>query len=413
MQSLIDKLQAQNDYLRIDHKDIENKVLNLSYCYLDNDAIEMISIAMQNNLDIKELNLSNVSLDYEGVEILAEGIAANKNITVLNLHASNINDEKLELICEALILNTSLKRLNISSNDIRHNVDLLCKMIKNNEHIRSLDISYNDIDAKSMQIIADAIAVNNSIEELNLASMGRIGIQEIDLEVIKTLSTNKHLSSINLSHNNIHAPQLVSILECLVDSKNIIALNLSQNFSLFDHNELGSNIRIEHREAICRMLANSNIKVLNLADTGLSNDTFTILRDGIGNNTSIENLDLSQNSLGYDSNYQDVESLCDIIKDNKVLKSLNLANNDFSDKSLRLLINALKTNYTMQVLDLSEHELGDRATKKLNNILQRNIDHAVSADQEEDVLYSVPEIALNETNECAIIGDMIDRIDNV
>lgn len=264
-----------------------------------------------------------------------------------------------------------------------------------------------------MQIITNAIAVNNSIEELNLACMGRISIQKIDLAVIKTLSTNKHLSSINLSHNNIHAPQLVSVLECLADSKNIIALNLSQNFSLFQHNEFGSNISIEHREAICRMLANNNIKVLNLADTGLSNDTLTILRDGIGNNTSIEHLDLSQNSLGYNNHYQVVESLCDIISNNKVLKSLNLAKNHFSDKSLRLFINALDANNTMHVLDLSGHELGDRATKKLNNILQRNIDYAASADQEEDVLYSASEIALNENNECVMIGDMIDGTDNV
>lgn len=413
MQSLIDKLQAKDDYLRIDHKDIENKVLDLAYHYLDNDAIEMISIAMQNNLDIKELNLSNVSLDYEGFEILAEGIAANKNITSLNLHNSNINDEKLELICEALILNTSLKKLNISDNEIKHDVEPLCKMIRDNENIQSLDISYNDIEDKSMRVIVNAIAVNNSIKELNLASMGRSGIQKIDLEVIKILSTNKYLSSINLSNNNIHAPQLVSVLECLADSKNIIALNLSQNFSLFQHNEFGSKISIEHREAICRMWANNNIKVLNLADTGLSNETLTILRDGIGNNTSIENLDLSKNSLGYNNHYQVVESLCDIISNNKVLKSLNLAKNHFSDKSLRLFINALDANNTMQVLDLAGHELGDRATKKLNNILQRNIDYAASADQEEDVLYSASEIALNENNECVMIGEMItDGTDN-
>jgi len=413
MQNLIYKLKSKNEFFKIDHSEVENKVLNLTNRHLDNDDIEMISIAMQNNLDIQELNLSGVSLDYEGVEILAEGIAANKNITSLNLHNSDINDEKLELICGALILNISLKKLNISDNDIKHDVEHLCKMIRGNENIQSLDISYNDIDAKSMQIITNAIAVNNSIEKLNLSHMGSICHPNIDIEVIKTLSTNKHLSSIHLSNNNIHYQKLLSILECLADSKNIISLNLFQNYSLFDHNPFVSSISIEHREAIYCMLANNNIKVLNLSHTRLNNDILNILKSGIGKNTSIEHLDLSSNSLGNNNHYQVVESLCDIIKDNKVLKNLNLAANDFSDKSLRLLINALETNYTLKVLNLAGHEIGDRATTKLNNILQRNIDYAVSADQEEDVLYSSSEIALNENNECAIIGDMIDGTDNV
>lgn len=413
MQHLIDKLKSKDKFFKIDHSEIENKVLHLTNRHLDNDDIEMISIAMQNNLDIQELNLSGISLDYEGVEILAEGVAANNNIIALNLSDCRINDEKLELICEALILNTSLKRLNISSNDIRHNVDLLSKMIKNNEHVRSLDISRNDIDTKSMQIIADAIAVSNSIEEVNLSYMGSMCHHNIDIEVIKTLSSNKHLSSINLSANNISYQKLLSILECLDDGKNITSLNLSKNNSLFNYHEMISNISIEHREAIYCMLANTNIKVLDLSHIIFNNDILNILKKGIGKNTSIEHLDLSNSSLGNNDNYQIVESLCDIIKDNKVLRSLNLAKNYFSDKSLRLLINALETNKTLQVLDLSGHELGDRATKKLNNILQRNIDHAVSADQEDDVLYSVPEIALNETNKCAIIGDMIDGTDNV
>lgn len=100
MQHLIDQLRSKRSKLELSKKEIKNKVLNLTKCTIYNYDIEMISIAMQNNLDIKELNLTNCSLDYKAAEILAKGVAANNNIIALNLSECRINDEKLELICE-------------------------------------------------------------------------------------------------------------------------------------------------------------------------------------------------------------------------------------------------------------------------------------------------------------------------
>lgn len=117
-----------------------------------------------------------------------------------------------------------------SSNDIQN---AILKLIEKGKYIRYLDISNNSIDDDMMQKIATSLAVNTSIELIDLSNneITRNGIFDF-ADIIKK-AKNTTLVYLKLQNNWIHAGEtyLHEIRKRLVKSNSNRQIDITQNFA--------------------------------------------------------------------------------------------------------------------------------------------------------------------------------------
>ena len=169
---------------------------------------------------ITGLNVSGQNLGVEGAIVLSRYLTNNGAMTKLDVSANNLlHREAGKAIASVLAANTVLLELNLSSNynnglraenDASGFAEELAVGIRTNGALTSLDMSNNGINqdingeeaAAPGKALADALAVNTVLKELNLSSNY---LQASFAEAFAVgLGTNGALTSLNISNNSIN-----------------------------------------------------------------------------------------------------------------------------------------------------------------------------------------------------------------
>jgi Leucine Rich repeat len=116
----------------------------------------------------------NGPLSPEDIRDLADYLAASPGeLHTLDLRQKTIGDAGLEVLSQALKVNNSLASLDLSSTEIdAAGAASLAKALEVNINLVSLNLSYNEINEAVLKSIDQALAGNQTLRNSQLASVG-------------------------------------------------------------------------------------------------------------------------------------------------------------------------------------------------------------------------------------------------
>jgi hypothetical protein len=168
--------------------------------------------------------------------------------------------------------------------------------------IKKLELSNYPIEISTLA----SLKHNSAIQFLNLSKAGLT--DENALILAEVLENNNSLKFLDLSYNSISYKGAEALLNALVNNKSLEYLSISGNVldtsniisNLF--NKLFSKVTHNFGETLKRLLEkNASLKVLCLAECGLTSDELTSLYLGMKYNTSLTYLVLSGNPMSYNN----------------------------------------------------------------------------------------------------------------
>ena len=225
-------------------------------------------------------------------------------------------------------------------------------LLQTNKTLTHLDLTHNELGYAPVELLAGALEKNTTLTVLNLAD-NELAITD---SLAAALGKNATLTSLNLSHNQLSAAEVYSLAAALETNRTLKHLNLSENF-------LGRG----GTEALS-LLFKTALKELVLTENFVGPATAKSIGTALTTNTTLTNLNMSGNEVGSAG----AESLADALKTNKTLTKLELSGNNLDSAAAEFLGAALTTNTTLTYLGLSGNNLGSAAAESLAAALKTN-----------------------------------------
>jgi hypothetical protein len=139
------------------------------------------------------------------------------------------------------------------------------------------------------------------------------------------------------------------------------------------------------------MRENVMLKQLDLRGNNIRADGLVVLAHALRNNSNLGSLCMKWNHVG--SHQRGVQALCDVLKENKGITHVDFRNNKIGPECGPLIAGLLKENNTITHLDLSWNDLGAEGGKALLEGIQMNhslIDCQLSGNRiAEDTLHAI------------------------
>jgi Ran GTPase-activating protein (RanGAP) involved in mRNA processing and transport len=136
---------------------------------LTDEAIEMITVALENNKSLEKLVIEHhQQLTSQSAIALADLLQTNSSTLIaLTLNATSIGDEGSQSIAKALKTNRSLKKLFLTDCRITDiGVIGLNESLKVNATLEVLNLNDNQINNSGALIIADGLKENRSLKHV-------------------------------------------------------------------------------------------------------------------------------------------------------------------------------------------------------------------------------------------------------
>ena len=343
--------------------------LNLSNCKITitEENGQALSHMLKTNKTLNVFALSCNFINGRGVRYLSEGISSSSAISKLDLSGNPIQDgeDGLSHLCQALTTNTFLVELNLSHCKLtitEENGQALSHMLKTNKTLKSLRVlPIAHIDGHGLRYFSEYI--NTSLHAIRKLDLLHNPIQDGEdglSHLCQALTTNTSLVELNLSNCSLHKACGQALCHMLETNKTLMSLHLSCNYRVSDHNVAGiaEGLRSNH-----------SLKCLNLHWCGICDAGMKSLADCLIVSDSLEELDLSTNTIS-------PEAACgfsDMLKLNRTLKKLNVSACELTDAAAKPLASALEVNSSLQELNLSYNiDLTETALVALGESLKRN-----------------------------------------
>ena len=352
--------------------------LNISNCLTEDSSVLTISSCLMTNKTLRKLNLSSNKITDKGTKELAEAIKVNTTLQEVNISKNNITDEGIKKFTEAIQGNIALQELNISKNNITdEGVKKFAEAIQVNTILQKLNISKNWISKEGVMRIVEACTISRTLQKLvctrnNLSKSGLADINEYIREENALQMFDASWNSItkrkeNEWDNNYTlfvrtTYQLLDIQKQTLQSDNDDILE-----DLWPINEI---TELEYRMKFLQIGFEcfSNVDIIDLQSTTLSNFEVKILTDCLKTNNRLTELDIS-NCLTEDSSVLTISSC---LMTNKTLRKLNLSSNKITDKGTKELAEAIQVNTTLQELNISKNNITDEGARRLTDAIQVN-----------------------------------------
>lgn len=114
-----------------------------------------------------------------------------------------------------------------------------------------------------------------------------------------------------------------------------------------------------------KSLRHLNLKLNRIDDKGGAK----LCTDLLNNNSLLESLSLSSNSLGQ----MFCESLSEFLKLNKTIKKLDISCNFINDSNASTLKDSLESNTNITDVDVRNNQLSDETEREINEIVTKNL----------------------------------------
>ena len=313
------------------------KELNLGHIYLKNTSYASLPLANLKLANLSKFNFSSNNINEKLANYISSFLSHCTNLTVLDLSCTNLQTSGcIQMLNRLDIIN--LTTFNISGNGITtHVADKIGALLSKTDKLQELDLSYNNLQES--------------------------GIRKI-LNSVKNIS---NLCSLNISNNYI-AGDLKYVTEILIGATKLLQLDLS-------YNQLKSDYMICFFYQMKSIF--TNIIQLCVSGNVISAEVTEALADVLLENTTLKELDLSDNNL----HAEGINNIFGRLKISTLFK-LNISHNDITEQAADCIATFLSVNTDLEELDLSHTNLPSAGAVKicatdLANLTAFNISHNV------------------------------------
>ncbi|KYB28825.1 Leucine-rich repeat-containing protein 16A-like Protein [Tribolium castaneum] len=417
------------------------KSLNLEEIYLDNlglkaDFVNKFSNVLKLNpaTALHTIDLSYNTIEDKGANYLSGCVSRlNKGLVHLNLAHCGLSSKGVNHLAAALNTNTSLLStltyLNLSGNSLKDDISNLHTFLSHPNSLQHVDISSTDVILENL-FGALVRGCTTNLVHLNISKnpFSSKKSKEAPISFKQFFSTTLNLKYLNMSHcklpqealknlllglacneftkemcldisNNGLGSQGAHVLESCVhgvrcissldisdnnmdgDLSNVV-LAISKNKSL-RHLHMGRSMK-KHMstimDAVVQILQDDEclLQSLIIPDCRLRSDMFNLL-NALGDNKSLETLDISGNLIG-DSG---ARLLAKALQINNKLKTIVLDRNNITLQGYHDIAYALESNRTLHYIPFpifdvtpcmkANAERTDAIMKKIQDLLNRNV----------------------------------------
>ena len=193
-----------------------------------------------------------------------------------------------------------------------------------------------------------------------LALPGNLIDDDLISILIKGLMLNKTISQLDFSHNKISNSGARKIAKFLLQTQILTHLNLSDNMIHYEGSRyLAQALKVN------KSLKNMSLKLNRIDDKGGSK----LCIDLLNNQSSLETISLSSNSLGH----MFCESLAEFLKINRTIRRLDISCNFIDDSNASTLKDSLESNSNIIEVDVRNNQLSEETEAEINEIITRNL----------------------------------------
>ncbi|XP_067272609.1 ribonuclease inhibitor-like [Pseudorasbora parva] len=327
------------------------------------ESCSALATVLRSNSSLKELDVSKNNLQDSGVKKLKNGLE-NTNCTLEKLRLSDcsITEEGYKALASALRSNPShLMELDLTGNDPgQSGVKELDDLLQDQRYsLKTLRFLSSPAD-EACQYVTGIVGKNPLLlRKLNLSDR-KLGDTQVNQ--IAALLQDKHckLNTLQLNNNSITAVGCAALTSALYSNpSNLIELDLSEN-------KLGNT----GMEKICPLLENTwcRSEKLKLRNCGLTEKSCSALATVLRSNSSLKELDISNNNL-QDSGVKKLKN--GLENTNCTLEKFSLSDCNISEEGYKALASALRSNPSHLIeLDLTGNDPGQSGVKELTDLLQ-------------------------------------------
>ena len=317
------------------------KLLNLNGNYMTIEVAEDLANVIKANTHLEQLGLDDNNLGPSAILIL-QALKENSKLQILNLNNNNMTGAVAEDFANVIKSNPDLEELYLSNNSLGSSVMVILQALKENSKLQVLNLNNNNMTGDVAEDLANVIKNNLSLEELYLSnnSLGPSAIV-----ILKALKESSKLQMLNLNDNNMTGAVAEDLAYVIKSNPDLEELYLSDN-------SFGSSVMM----IVQALKENSKLKILNLSKNDINGEVAEGLATVIRNNSSLQKLYLFSNSLK-----QSALVILQALKENSMLKVLNLSGNDMTGEIAKNLANVIKSNTGLEQLHLLNNNLGPSA----------------------------------------------------
>jgi len=348
---------ASISWLRVSfasHRSLERLVLSDNG--MRDDSIQMLCLMLRENNSVTSLDISNNNFGDGAMQsiccMLAEGVDNRSKLSKLVLESNNIADAGAILLAETLSVSQRLKMLNVKDNNIgRRGMIALIETLWHNTGLDTLSLAYNYSDTSTEHQLQGALRANTTLRSLDVSMQQDDNTSNwasdaasddncnVKLDVVGLLRAASHIHYIRFDGVHTSAHEIGQI-------QALLAVNTT----------------------LCR---------ISFAGCGLSLSDVNQLAHGIGQNSGIEHLDLSNNKLCVSSRLRRNTRVLDAefwtaISRNKTLQVLKLPGNMLDLKSMWHVATFLAANTTLLQLDIANNNIGGIGALVVLHALAKN-----------------------------------------
>jgi Ran GTPase-activating protein (RanGAP) involved in mRNA processing and transport len=342
--------------------------LDMSHNHLSDDGATEISQLLKVNTYLLNVNLaSNEITDVGGIAIASAFIPTpnptglpgvwNRTVSVLNLSCNHLKDDTAIALGMAIKYCRDLTKLDISYNKVgASGIKALYAALKFQPNLTIVS-HHNDLGDDGVTSMCGTLRLNGvpgAHSQLNLAAcdVGRLGAEAVG----QLLYTNNFVQDVNLGYNTIGDLGVQAIM------KGLVGKHIVRNVYL-QHNLLSD----ESGEEIGRILE-ANIESLTslvLSFNQIGEKGGCAIARGLSKNTTLQYLYLNHNRIGPVC----VDALCDVIRQTKTLKFLDVRRNELKEEIRMKLSDAQKacpsSGFRMDYGAMESNDPGEEFLKKL------------------------------------------------
>jgi len=313
------------------------------------EHVAEITDSLEENQILKSLTLHNIG--RKGVGAIKEVFQSVKNtaLSEVNLLWNKITRHENTLITSEFPLELLDDPVAVINGSRMLNINILCSS-SHDFSLTVIDLSYMNIDDDRVAIIMLGFYSNKTVKEL-CSSHNRITDTGAKY-IVDTLALNSTLQTLDISENKICDLDIIS--DYVKDNLTIIELVISLPTTP------------KHKVILCMNRAGI---VCNISGEMIGDAGALIVSAMLWNSTTVRHLDLSTNEISDTGALH----LSNYLKNNTTLQEIDLSCNRITGKGVQKLTEAIQHSTVLQKINFSENRITDDGAVAFTNYLTKNM----------------------------------------
>ncbi|KAG1079678.1 hypothetical protein G6F42_023656 [Rhizopus arrhizus] len=210
----------------------------------------------------------------------------------LNLSNCKLEDEAIRIVLCSLLVSGTIQRLDLSQNNFKSKgYKYIAIFIKESKTIQSVDLSRCTFEKKGMQYLAQGLQYATTLSKLVMDKCNIKPPPETFQSFSEGVYNATSLQTLSLRNNHFAPNQGTWIA-------NLIAPRLN---GLKDLDLSGNQVNSMLAPLAAVLRNNTSLLHLNLSNCQINHEGLSLLSNALGDNRCLEELDLSMNPLGHET----------------------------------------------------------------------------------------------------------------